>query len=173
MKQPLRFLLTVAVLAVLAPTVHAEMDVAKELKGNLKKIEEGKLVKAKPDLSGIDYYAIYFSAHWCPPCRKFTPKLVSAYNELKGKHKNFEVIFFSSDKGKKEMAEYMEETHMPWYGFDYKKAKKSPIRDYSPRGIPCLVILDKDGKVLAHSYKGDKYLGPTAPLEELKKLLKK
>jgi len=24
--------------------------------------------------------AIYFSAHWCPPCRKFTPTFVEAYN---------------------------------------------------------------------------------------------
>ena len=25
-------------------------------------------------------HAYYFSAHWCPPCRGFTPQLVKFYN---------------------------------------------------------------------------------------------
>ena len=32
---------------------------------------------------------IYFSAHWCPPCRGFTPKLASVYNEIKEEGKDF------------------------------------------------------------------------------------
>ena len=41
---------------------------------------------------------IYFSAHWCPPCRGFTPVLKDVYNELKDQKKNFEVVFVSSDR---------------------------------------------------------------------------
>ena len=29
---------------------------------------------------------IYFSAHWCPPCRGFTPKLVEFFSELEKKY---------------------------------------------------------------------------------------
>ncbi len=29
------------------------------------------------------YVAFYFSAHWCPPCRSFTPQLVQTYNHLR------------------------------------------------------------------------------------------
>ena len=29
-----------------------------------------------------EYYGIYFSAHWCPPCRMFTPELADIYNEM-------------------------------------------------------------------------------------------
>merc|ERR1712072_275228 len=29
---------------------------------------------------------LYFSAHWCPPCRGFTPKLVEFFSELEKKY---------------------------------------------------------------------------------------
>ena len=32
-------------------------------------------------LSGKSAVAIYFSAHWCPPCRGFTPELAKMYSE--------------------------------------------------------------------------------------------
>ena len=38
---------------------------------------------------------IYFSAHWCPPCRKFTPHLVEFYKQLRGTDREFEVVFAS------------------------------------------------------------------------------
>jgi nucleoredoxin len=33
-------------------------------------------------LSEKEVVGLYFSAHWCPPCRGFTPKLADAYKEL-------------------------------------------------------------------------------------------
>ena len=44
---------------------------------------------------------IYFSAHWCPPCREFTPKLAFIYNELKDAGKDFEIVFVSKKEKKK------------------------------------------------------------------------
>ena len=32
-------------------------------------------------LQSAPVIAYYFSAHWCPPCRKFTPVLASLYNK--------------------------------------------------------------------------------------------
>lgn len=56
-------------------------------------------VKQSPssDLNG-KVVGIYFSAHWCPPCRQFTPLLVQTYNKLRAEGKEFEVVFVSSDK---------------------------------------------------------------------------
>jgi thiol-disulfide isomerase/thioredoxin len=41
---------------------------------------------------------IYFSAHWCPPCRRFTPELASFHKTLAAQNKPFEVVFVSADK---------------------------------------------------------------------------
>ena len=49
---------------------------------------------------------VYFSAHWCPPCRGFTPVLIDFYNELKATNPNFELVFISSDRDQKEFDGY-------------------------------------------------------------------
>ena len=41
---------------------------------------------------------LYFSAHWCPPCRGFTPELVKVYDELQKSRDDMELVFVSSDK---------------------------------------------------------------------------
>jgi len=40
---------------------------------------DGKKVKAETALNGKQFICVYFSAHWCPPCRGFTPKLKEFY----------------------------------------------------------------------------------------------
>ena len=41
---------------------------------------DGSKVAAEGALQGKDFVCLYFSAHWCPPCRMFTPKLKEFYN---------------------------------------------------------------------------------------------
>ena len=55
---------------------------------------------------------IYFSAHWCSPCRIFTPKLAEIYKEIKNDFKNFEILFISSDQDEDSFNNYRSE--MPW-----------------------------------------------------------
>ena len=40
---------------------------------------DGSKVKANEALSDKKIVALYFSAHWCPPCRGFTPVLKKFY----------------------------------------------------------------------------------------------
>merc|ERR1711898_41575 len=47
---------------------------------------------------------LYFSAHWCPPCRGFTPKLVEFFSELEKKYPDASIAFVSSDKDSKAWA---------------------------------------------------------------------
>ncbi len=63
---------------------------------------------------------LYFSAHWCPPCRSFTPKLVKFYTEFKQSHArndDLSMVFISSDKNNESFDEYYAE--MPWHSLPY------------------------------------------------------
>jgi nucleoredoxin len=40
---------------------------------------DGSSQSADAALAGKDVILVYFSAHWCPPCRAFTPVLKDFY----------------------------------------------------------------------------------------------
>jgi thiol-disulfide isomerase/thioredoxin len=118
-----------------------------------------------------EHYAFYFSAHWCPPCRAFTPKLVSFYNEQPGKKKQFEIIFVSSDNDENQMEDYIKGDAMPWPAIAYRSVDRmKEIKAYAGKGIPCLVLVDREGKVLSHSYEGETYVGPTKVMNDIPKM---
>ncbi len=130
-----------------------------------KQIDQAKLLKPK-------YVLIYFSAHWCPPCRAFTPKLVNYYNE-KGGGKDFEILFVSSDEDSTKMGAYMKETSMPWAGLRFGSSKTADIqKKYGGKGIPCLTVLDDKDEAVLRSYVDGQYVGPQHVLAEFSKLIK-
>merc|ERR1712232_501503 len=92
-------------------------------------------------------FGLYFSAHWCPPCRGFTPKLAEWYNkDLKAK--GFEVVFVSSDRDEAAFKEYFGE--QPWLALDFadRKLKEQLSNNFGVQGIPSFVIIDKDGSII-------------------------
>lgn len=97
------------------------------------------------------YIGIYFSAHWCPPCRNFTPKLVQFYNKRKELgHNDFEIIFASSDRDKKQFDEYF--SSMPWLALPYSDKRISSLSTrFEVDGIPSFIILDTELKVVTKS----------------------
>lgn len=145
----------------------------RQLEGKLMRLEDGKFIPVNVGqiLAGVKYYAIYFSAGWCAPCREFTPGFVGAYRELKQKYPSFEVIFVSNDHSGVEMANYMRQDRMPWPALRYEQVAGSQLQRYAGPGIPCLVLVDASGKVLANSFRGAEYLGPQHVLDEAKRLM--
>src|SRR2546421_2400138 len=114
------------------------------LKGNLVRCQNGLPTSYfDEELNRKKIYGLYFSAHWCPPCRKFTPQLVDYYNRISRDHPEFEIIFLSADKTGEAMAAYMRDTGMPWPAVDYSKLPNVAwLNKYAGSGIPDLVIID-------------------------------
>ena len=83
--------------------------------------KDGKTTKLQSVLGQGRVVGIYFSAHWCPPCRNFTPKLAEFYKKIKdtANGNSFEIIFVSSDKSEDEFKEYLSE--MPWLAMPFER----------------------------------------------------
>jgi nucleoredoxin len=102
----------------------------------------------KEVLADKDCVGIYFSAHWCPPCRGFTPKLAQIYKDLVASGKKFEIVFASSDKDQASFDSYYGE--QPWTAVPFAKRdiKNKLSSKFKVGGIPTLVLLDGNGNLL-------------------------
>ncbi|XP_061372310.1 probable nucleoredoxin 1 [Gastrolobium bilobum] len=90
---------------------------------------------------------LYFSAHWCPPCRAFLPKLIDAYHKIKAKDNAFEVIFISSDRDQASFDEFF--AGMPWLALPFGDSRKAFLsRKFKVSGIPMLVAIGSSGRTV-------------------------
>jgi nucleoredoxin len=91
--------------------------------------------------------ALYFSAHWCPPCRMFTPKLAEFYKTVNKNKKEIEIIFVSLDQNEDQFKEYYES--MPWITVPYESDNREVLSDtYGIQGIPALLVFKNNGKLI-------------------------
>jgi thiol-disulfide isomerase/thioredoxin len=96
--------------------------------------------------SGVKSVGFYFSAHWCPPCRAFTPKLAELYKEAQASSSAFRTIFISCDRDEESFNSYRKE--MPWPAVPLNAG--ALLKAYFQfSGIPSLFILSSDGTVLS------------------------
>jgi nucleoredoxin len=142
------------------------------LRGQLVQIERRGAKEVSP--SALDHkklFAFYYSAEWCPPCRQFTPELVSFYNRVKEAYPAFEIVFVSSDRSKEAMETYMKNYRMNFPAVKYESRALPAVQRYSGSGIPNLVFVDGTGTVISQSYRGGNYVGPRAVLEDINRYL--
>jgi nucleoredoxin len=147
----------------------------------MERILAGKLVRLsgsslkpvrEPELEGVKFYAVYFSASWCGPCREFTPGFVDAYRELRKNYPEFEAVFVSNDRSAADMLAYMRGDKMAWAAVRFDAVGGlDEINRYAGNGIPCLVLVDANGKVLSDSFRKGNYVGPNTVLNDTTKLL--
>jgi len=101
--------------------------------------KSGAVTPTAEALAGARFVGAYFSAHWCGPCRGFTPQL-SAFYAAHAERLAARVVFVSSDRDEKAMAEYF--ASMAWdlalpFGDEHKEVVGGDVR-----GIPTLKIFD-------------------------------
>ncbi|CAK9001550.1 Probable nucleoredoxin 1 (AtNrx1), partial [Durusdinium trenchii] len=104
-------------------------------------------------LQSASVVALYFSAHWCPPCRGFTPQLAAAM--AGDRFPQIAVVFVSSDRSESDFQSYYAE--MPWMALPFGSPQKDMLgMTYQVRGIPSLIILDgKTGRLISSDGRAD------------------
>ena len=113
-----------------------------------------------PDINGKDvslsslrgkYVLIDFWASWCGPCRKESPNVHKQYNLYKDR--GFEVVSVSIDKKEDAWKKAVKEDHITGTILNAKDSKQLML-DYSFSGVPFILILDKEGKIIAKNVRG-------------------
>ena len=140
-------------------TVEKKEEVAKPKKATVAEAHLNKLFpEGLVDAAGKPYnlsnlngkvFGLYFSAHWCGPCRRFTPTLVKLRDE---NNTDFEVIFVSSDNSQSDKEKYISEAGMKWPSVKLNGENDKAISSkFKVSGIPHLIIFSKSGEVITEN----------------------
>lgn len=88
-------------------------------------------------LGGKEFVLLYASAHWCGPCRQFTPMLANWYKTAR---EDVEVVFLSADHDQSGFQSYFR-SH-PWMAVDYEDdARESLMAAIRVSSVPRLVVI--------------------------------
>lgn len=119
--------------------------------------ELGTLFKAKDDENAVidkevnlgdnEFIALYFSAHWCPPCKGFTPVFSDIYKKWRADGKKVEVVLISLDNDVSQFQTYYD--IQPWLAVPYGDERVgSLLKLFGIQGIPALILITGDGVIV-------------------------
>ncbi|XP_053616888.1 nucleoredoxin-like [Plodia interpunctella] len=115
---------------------------------------EGGKCKLYEELPNDSVRIFYFAAHWCPPCRAFSPSLCAALASVRkrrAKYANTQLILVSSDRSEQSYNRTLQSVlpvgalSVPWSSSDARLALPEAL---GVAGIPAVVVTDGAGKVL-------------------------
>lgn len=113
---------------------------------------DGKTIKLA-DLKG-KVVLLDFWATWCSPCRAETPNLKAVWDKH-GKDPRFVMIALSFDRKAVHARDYAKKHDLGWVHVFANGGFESKIgRAYDVRGIPKILLIGPDGKVVATKLRG-------------------
>jgi thiol-disulfide isomerase/thioredoxin len=95
-----------------------------------------------------------FWATWCGPCLQEHPNIEKQYKTYKDK--GFEVVGVSIDDNRQALENFVEQKDIPWITLHDKenRGQHPATIDYGILGIPAMMLVGKDGKVVSTSARG-------------------
>jgi thiol-disulfide isomerase/thioredoxin len=99
-----------------------------------------------------NHVLVHFWATWCPACVRAMPQIA----QLREKYgdKGLEVVGVCMDQDLDKLAAYLEKNDTPWTHLAGQRCRETATK-YGVRGIPSLMLVDGEAKILAVSHNPD------------------